>query len=179
VTPQQHIAAVFAPHPVPAAFRSTDGFGYTLDDEVYPFDDCMLVVSTEELAVWAGDDGAEKMAGTLHIWLRGSAGFLYGFWSHDGRPMLASPIVYLGDEGDGNSVVANNLAEFLGMMACGFSRLCPQGTEPGPAELRDEPESFFTLRGIEPLRDWQARMAAAIAVHPDVDAWVSAQLARA
>ena len=176
-TVDPRVAAAFGPHGVPAAFQSLDGFGIADegDDVVFPFDDCCLA-GPDDAEAWVGDSPTAEVQAQLHVWLRGHAGFLYAFWSHDGRPMLEAPIVYLDDEGSGNSVVANDLDEFLGMMANGFERLCPEFTEPGEDELPEEPEEFFTHRGIAPLADWQARMEAAIAAHPDFDAWLTAQL---
>lgn len=174
-----YLEAVFAPHGVPAVFRNTEGFGLVDDDRIFPFDDCNLPeVDDKHLEMWAGDaDKAAAMATQLFIWLHGSSGCLYGFWSHDGRPMLESPIVYLDDEGDGNGVVANNLDEFLAIAANGFSRITPSWCEPELEELEDEAtEAFFTIRGIVPATDHEARIKAAKAAHPDFDAWLGKQL---
>ena len=174
-----HLAAVFAPHEVPAAFRTTEAFSFVDDKRIYPFDDCNLPeLGGNELELWAGDPTkAASMARQLLIWLHGSSGCLYGFWSHDGRPMLESPIVYLDDEGCGNGVVADNLDEFLAIAANGFRRITPAGCEPDLDELQDqETEAFFTARGIEPAMDYGARIQAASRAHPDFDAWLSSEL---
>ena len=133
-----YLEAVFAPHEVPAAFRTTEAFGFVDDQRIYPFDDCNLPeLGDNHLELWAGDPTkAAAMAHQLCIWLHGSSGCLYGFWSHDGRPMLESPIVYLDDEGCGNGVVANNLDEFLAIAANGFSRIAPAGCNPTSTSSR-------------------------------------------
>ena len=174
-TPDPRVTATFSPHAVPAAFQALDHFAFDDGERLYPFGDCCLA-APDDAAAWLGEGAAARAAAQLHVWLRGPAGYLYAFWSHDGRPMLDAPIVYLDDEGDGSAVVADNLDEFLGIVANGFDRLHPGGVEPAPEELPAAPQPFFTSRSIAPLPDWAARIAAAARRHPDFDAWLAAVL---
>ncbi|EDM76589.1 hypothetical protein PPSIR1_24314 [Plesiocystis pacifica SIR-1] len=174
-----YLERVFAPHAVPAAIARAAVFAFVDDDRIYPFDDCNFAEPGEDsLETWAGTpESAAAMREQLFIWLQGSSGCLYGFWSHDGRPMLDAPIVYLDDEGDGNGVIANGLDEFLAIAAHGFSRITPRGFEPELDELEGEAaEAFFTARGIEPAPDPARVVQAARAAHPDFDAWLGAKL---
>ena len=179
---KNYIAAIFAPHDVPAPFQNIDAFGFVDDDRIFPFDDCNLPAITDlPLEAWSGDKKkAALIASQVHVWLHGSSGCLYGFWSHDGRAMIEAPIVYLCDEGCENGVVANNLDEFLSIAANGFSRITPTWCEPDLEELEEEEtEAFFVARGIKPADDVEALIKAASEAHPDFDAWLNEQLGEA
>lgn len=174
-TPDPRIVAAFAPHRVPAPFQTTEHFAFVSDDGLYPCGDC-CIAEPGDLVAWLGEEAAARAVGRLHVFLRGPAGYLYGFWSHDGRPMRDAPIVYLDDEGDGSAVVAENLGEFLGIIANGFDRIRLDALEPSPDALPASPEAFFTHRGIAALPDWEARIRAAAARHPDFAGWLDALL---
>lgn len=173
-TAQTLVQAAFSPYEVPAPFQTIEEFSLITDDGAWPFGDCNLSPPNDDiLNYWAGSAAsASKMAEQLKVWLHGPDGYLYAFWSYDGRPMLEAPIVYLDDEGDGSAVVANNLDEFLSIAAHGFNRIKHDELEPWPDELPSSPEAFFTARHITPAQDWAQRMSAARDAHPDFEAWL-------
>ena len=169
------IEKLFERSGVPTVFQSATGFGdASVPHSVFPFgDNCFIDPEDDIYTTWGGEEIAQALRAQVLIFMMGGDQFLYGLWSHDGRPLLDSPVVYLDDEGSGNQVIAQDLNEFLALACWGFDRL----NEVTVSEDLDdgfeaEEEEFFVKRKIKPLANPLSNMAAARAAHPDFDAWL-------
>jgi hypothetical protein len=125
----------------------------------------------------ASFDGDETAASDFILFGRSSDGSSYGFWAYDGRSLDNAPIVFLGSEGTGWSVLANSLEDFLSLLAVGEEEM---GFS---APFLTEPES--PSAGLVAFRDWlkegygitaptypAAIIAHAVREHPDLQAWL-------
>ncbi len=107
---------------------------------------------------------------------------MYGYWRYNGRSLDAAPLVYLNDEGQDNTVLANTLEEFLIVIAVGQHYLglvdkWDEGERPDEDTLRYR-DWLRADVGIETPTLDQARsiVARARASHPDLDAWLDQAL---
>jgi hypothetical protein len=131
------------------------------------------------LKAWFGD-GSEAWR-QLAGFGSGPDGSILVLWLHAGPDTAAAPVVHLGSEGDNLMVLADNVRDFLHLLAIGYNELgfCDLSApppEPGTAErLRVWLASEFGIRppatGAELVRRAQAR-------HPDFEQWVYAAQAR-
>src|SRR5262245_26440492 len=60
-----------------------------------------------------------QTASQFAIFGHGGDGSLYGYWLYNGRTIENAPIVFLGSEGVGNTLLANTFEEFLALLALG------------------------------------------------------------
>lgn len=131
----------------------------------------------EDVLAWF--DGNTAAAQQFIIFGSDGMHSLYGYWLYDGRSLAQAPIVYLHGEGVYNSVLANSLAEFLGLLALGKEM-------PGMVDAWDataEPcanvaayRSWLDKElGIHPPADGRAIIEHARKEHPDLNAWIERQ----
>src|SRR6478735_5550250 len=67
---------------------------------------------------WFGDD--DRSASQFAVFGRGPDGTLYAFWLHAGSDASRAPVVLLDSECDGNAVVAEDMPQFLRLLALGY-----------------------------------------------------------
>ncbi len=67
---------------------------------------------------WFDNDRAP--AAQFVIFAKESDGSSYSYWLYEERKLHDAPIVYLGSEGTGCTVMANTLEEFLSLLAIGI-----------------------------------------------------------
>jgi hypothetical protein len=129
-------------------------------------------------AWFAGD---QKAAAQFAVFGQGPDGSLYALWLYPGRTIADAPVVFLGSEGVDCGLLANNVDEFLGLLALGVDELGfavswgqeLRADQPAPrlqefrAWLR---ESFGISSPTEPL----AQIALARTRHLHFDEWLSA-----
>jgi hypothetical protein len=63
-------------------------------------------------------DGDEEHARRFVVFGRETDGSTYAYWLYEDRELATAPIVYMNSEFQDNCVVANNLREFLALLAC-------------------------------------------------------------
>lgn len=120
----------------------------------------------------------DEAAKQLVVFGSDRGGSLYGYWLYDGRALEDAPVVYLNGEGTGSTVLANNLAEFISLLALGkegVGMISAWKDSPRPCAgnaqfrrwLKDELD-------IEPPADPHALVEQARSAHPDLQAWIEA-----
>ena len=129
-----------------------------------------------DVALFDGDDNA---AGQFIIFGRGPDGSLYAFWMYEGRRPGNPPVVFIGAEKSGNTLLANNFDEFLGLLAFGAEDLGhavlgerpfkPKEPAPRLQEFRTWLKEQFEIR--EPYNP-MAVVSAARKQHPDFAVWM-------
>ncbi len=123
--------------------------------------------------VLAWFDGDRQAADQFVVFAFDKSLSLYGYWRYAGQPLDEAPIVYLDGEAQHNTVLANTLEEFLGLLALGYRRIglvkkWPQVFEPGADTLRFR-EWLRSNGGIEPPQDgYTVVVEQARAKHPDL-----------
>ena len=123
--------------------------------------------------------GNEKAADQFVIFGIDELQSLYGYWLYGGRPLIQAPIVYLNHEDTGNTVLANNIEEFLALLAMGKEEVglvdgWEEQTEPC-ADI-DEFRSWLKQElGITPPAEGHEIVDPARQAHPDLDAWIREQ----
>ncbi|MFO0938377.1 MAG: hypothetical protein U0798_17880 [Gemmataceae bacterium] len=92
-----------------------------------------------EAIAWFGGD--EAVASQFAVFGRGPDGSLYALWLHNGTDTERAPVVLLDSENSENKVIANDVREFLKLLAIGYE-------EPGryPTLEPEDPDSASTLR---------------------------------
>jgi hypothetical protein len=137
-------------------------------------------------AALAWFDNDQSMASQFVIFGQGGDGSLYGYWLYAGQTLDTAPIVFLGSEGMGNTVLAHTLEEFLALLAVGMEKLGYDVSEGWYWEEEIEPgEQVLRFRswleeelGIVKPEDWREIVAQAKESHPDLDVRIE-QWARA
>src|SRR5262249_28322889 len=71
-------------------------------------------------AAWFGDPDAAKQ---FVVFGKGGDGSLYTLWLYAGRTVADAPVVFCGSEGTDCGLLADNLDEFLGLLAVGADEL--------------------------------------------------------
>jgi len=74
---------------------------------------------------------------------------LYALWRYKEMPLDETPVTYLNSEGEGSGVLANNLAEFMTLLAYGTEPIL--GVYPDRAEANEDVK--YALRNQE-FRKW-------------------------
>ena len=115
-----------------------------------------------------------------------NTGGLYVLWCREGRKPADAPVAFLGSEGEGNTVLAENLDAFFELLGTGASWgpydqkfYPPESEEPDDPEEPEGPPVFrehYRKEHGEP-RTPEAIREAGEAAHPGFDAWVEAQCA--
>lgn len=104
-------------------------------------------------------------------------GSLYGVWLYEGRTSDNAPIVYLGGEGEGTTILASTWKDFLSILA--GNEWEPFDKEFFNAETNNEEENaafaawLKALHGIRPAKDPGALMKKAKKEHPDFGRWLA------
>lgn len=87
----------------------------------------------------------------------------YALWRYKEMPADETPVIYLNSEGEGSGVLANNLAEFMTLLAYGTEPIL--GIYPDQAEANEEIK--YALRNQE-FRVWiEQRYSLYVADHPN------------
>jgi hypothetical protein len=130
-------------------------------------------------AAWFGGDTAA--AGQFVVFGHGPDGSLYAFWLYPGRTLSDAPVVFLGSEGTACGLLADNLDEFLELLATGAEELgfavsagdvsAPHSPAPRLSEFRRWLRESF---GINAPPDPLTVVAAARSRHPDFGSWLAA-----
>lgn len=106
---------------------------------------------------------------------------LYGIWLYEGKTSVQAPIVYLGGEGEGTTLLASTWQEFISILAANqewepFDKEFFDATE----DNEDESSVFRSWAkrkfGISPAKNPMAIMKRAKKEHPDFNAWVASVL---
>jgi hypothetical protein len=127
----------------------------------------------------ASFDGDVKAAAQFVLFGGDPDGSSYGYWLYEGRSLEDAPIVYLGSEGVGWTVLANSLDEFFSLLAVGEEEIgfaAPMLSEP-----EDIPENLLVFRRWLQQK-WRiikpnypaVNIAKAVRRHPDLQDWLSA-----
>lgn len=106
---------------------------------------------------------------------------LYAFWRYDGRSVRESPIVYLDSEGIDCALVADNVADFLALLAVDTETLgycCfDADTEYEGAERIEEFRTWLLQQfQIAVPSDPASLVAKAQAAHPSFSQWLDQQM---
>jgi hypothetical protein len=140
---------------------------------------------TFELNEAANDDAKEWFAGNAKVakqfvlFGNDRAHSLYGYWLAGGSSLEKAPIVYLAGEGEGSTVLASTLKDFLALLGLDKPEL-------GHIESWDEQQAEKTeiasfrawLKAeldIVPPRDGRAAVSAAKNAFPDLQRWIDEQ----
>jgi hypothetical protein len=123
---------------------------------------------------WFGD---KELASKFAVFGQGPDGSLYALWMHVGPEAEKAPIVYLDSEGCGSKVIADNMREFLRLLAIGYDEPRRYPTlEPRMAESASELRKWLNAKyrlappkiGSEIVSNSQQR-------HPDLEKWIQAE----
>lgn len=119
---------------------------------------------------WFGSHDADPF---LALFGAGSDGSMFCIWKQeDGR----QPIVHLGSEGDEVKVLAENMKEFIKLLAVGYGEIGHEDTSKPPEEKEGiNPDFQCWVRddlGLEIPETGDVIIQRAIASHDDFAAWV-------
>jgi hypothetical protein len=128
---------------------------------------------------WFGGD--RDAAGQIFVFGLGPDDSLYALWLHDGRSVVTAPVVFLGSEGTDCGVIANDLSDFLALLAIGAEELGyaiswgDVSESDTPARRLPEFRSWLADRlGISAPSDPSTLVRLAKDNHPDFQAWLDA-----
>jgi len=123
-------------------------------------------------------DGDTQAASQFIVFGQEADGSAFGLWCYQGRKIEDAPIVYLGSEGTGWTVLANSLEEFIALLLVGADDLGFQAESLGDAVSQDPAPGLEIFRinmdvsaGIAPAKDPAAVVANARRNHPDLQKW--------
>jgi len=110
----EDIASAFNPHPVPPMLADLCAYW---DENPHFFAGSFEVEGDRYGMARAWFQNKEE--GYSHVLTFGvdGSGSLFAFWIYDDREPANAPVIFLGSEGEGNSVLADNLAEFFAILA--------------------------------------------------------------
>jgi hypothetical protein len=101
---------------------------------------------------------------------------LYGYWLYEGRTLETAPIVYLNGEGVGSTALANNLEDFVSLLALGkeaVGMLEAWDSSSEPCRNNDKFRAWLEAEaGIKPPKNPNQLVEKARKAHPDLQAWV-------
>lgn len=102
---------------------------------------------------------------------------LYGIWLYDGRKSDNAPIVYLGGEGEGTTILASTWEEFLSILAANqewepFDKKFFDATDNNEEQNAKFAAWLKDAHGIVPAENPAAIMKKAKQEHPDFDLWL-------
>ncbi len=110
---------------------------------------------------------------------------LYGYWLYPGRTLLTAPIVFLGSEGVGNTLLANSFEEFLALLSLGYEELGFAVSKPDYKISTTIDESLLHFRawldrevGIQVPETFDSIVVAARNAHPDFKTWIEQWMQR-
>jgi hypothetical protein len=125
-------------------------------------------------------DKDEEAASQFAIFGHGGDGSMYGYWLYQGRAIENAPIVFLGSEGLGNTLLANTVEEFLALLALGDDELGFAISKPDYDIGRTIDEKLFQFRHwlmkefqIQVPPDSNSIVRAAKSAHRDLDQWIT------
>jgi hypothetical protein len=128
----------------------------------------------DDALAWFSDD--QEAASQFLIFGNDGMHSLYGYWLYDGKTIADAPIVYLNGEGADNTVLANNLEEFVALLTVGkecvgLYQSWDESQEPCPGieDFRNWASSQLNIAVPDDPRDLIER---AKRRHPDLDKWV-------
>jgi hypothetical protein len=127
----------------------------------------------------ASFDGDQTAAKEFVLFGTDPDGSSYGFWIYEGRTLDTAPVVYLGSEGEGWTVLANTVEEFLALLALGkedLGFLADRLYFPEPEEVTPGLKLFRRWLkkecGIVTAADPAAIVSRARQNHPDLQNWL-------
>lgn len=158
----------FGDHPVPQLLDDLGEFAA----DVKGYFSGRFKLGPEDATAWLG--GPAK-AREFALFGRDADGSLYGFWLYGDRTPETAPIVYLNAAHEGSTVIANDLPEFLSLLALDITDLGlfydegdrPRKHTPGSIAFRTWLLECF---GIEPAKHGERIVKRAAAAHPNVEA---------
>jgi|GEM_PF-6771809 len=103
---------------------------------------------------------------------------LYGIWLYDGRKSANAPIIYLGGEGEGTTILASTWEEFLSILAANqewepFDQKFFDATDNNEAENAAFADWLKAAHGITRAKNPLAIMKKAKKEHPDFGKWLA------
>lgn len=122
--------------------------------------------------------GAEAGRKQIRIFGHDGVGSLIGLWFYEGRTAAEAPVVFLGSEGEGNTILADDMAGYLSILAANrdWEPLDRAFTEPETSNAEENEEFRQWLsreHGIKPAADPMKVMKGARKNHPDFAKWLS------
>lgn len=124
----------------------------------------------------AGFNNDQEAASQFLIFGNDGMHSLYGYWLYEGKTIADAPIVYLNGEGVDNTVLANNLEEFVALLTAGkecvgLYQSWDESQEPCPG-IEDFRKWAFSQLNITVPDDPRDLIERARRQHPDLDKWV-------
>jgi len=169
------MAEKFAPHKVPALLAELCNYW-----DKHPVFFCGSFEIDPDQYDSAKDWFQGNEAGWSRVKLFGVDGIhsLYGIWLYDGRTSDNAPIIYLGGEGEGTTLLASTWPEFLSILAANqewepFDKNFFDATDNNEDENAALREWLKTAHGISPAKDPMAIMKKAKKEHPDFNKWLT------
>jgi hypothetical protein len=130
-------------------------------------------------------DGDKDAAAQFALFGQEIDGSAFGFWLYEGRNLEDAPVVYLGSEGTGWTVLADTLEDFLRLLAIGLDDLGFAAQSLAFDEPQAPSESLVAFRkwlktecGLSQPENPAAVISAAKRNHPDLQEWLSQWQAR-
>lgn len=129
-------------------------------------------------AWFGGDrDASEQFA----VFGHGPDGSLYALWLYEGRSLATAPVVFLGSEGTDCGVIANDLGDFMALLAIGSGELGFEiswgevsEARPPAGRLREFRSWLADRFGISAPSDPSPLVRLARNNHPDLTSWLDA-----
>ncbi len=171
---QEKLKEKFAPHKVPKLLGALADYW---DKHTAFFSGSFEVDHDEWDGVREWFRGNE--AGWSHVRVFGHDGIagLFCFWLYDTRTPEEAPVIYLGGEGEGTTVLADNFSEFLSLLATNRDWEPFDGDFTDPEEQNEKEHKaflkFLAKHDIHPAKNPLAVVKAARKKHPDLHEWLS------
>ncbi|HNN01850.1 MAG TPA: ankyrin repeat domain-containing protein [Turneriella sp.] len=168
------MAAKFAPHKVPPLLAELCNYW-----DKHPVFFCGSFEIDEDKYNTVKDWFQGNEAGWSKVKLFGVDGIhsLYGIWLYEGRTSADAPIVYLGGEGEGTTILASTWEEFLSILAANqewepFDKKFFDATDNNEEQNAAFAAWLKAAHGIAPARNAMAIMKKAKKEHPDLGKWL-------
>ncbi|MBW4579877.1 MAG: SMI1/KNR4 family protein [Tildeniella nuda ZEHNDER 1965/U140] len=145
----------------------------------------LIDFSRDEVLLLLFGENNRDAASQFIVFGHSPAGASYGYWLYDKHTIDTAPIAVIGFGGDGNTVIANSLQEFLQIISIGEDPLCYVITEWGwtdrnEIEVNENLEDYrkwlfreLTLT-VPTIEEADAIVTSAKNAHPDFDQWIQA-----
>ena len=171
---KESLAVKFAPHHLPVLLAALADYW----DEHPVYFSGSFEVSEDK---WDGvrEWFRNNEAGYSRVRVFGHDGIdgLFCLWFYEGRTPETAPVIYLGGEGEGTTVLADTFAEFLSILAANrdWEPFDGDFTEPeqNNADENVAFRRFLAGHRIKPARAPMTLVREARRKHPDLDEWLA------
>lgn len=167
----------FGRYPIPQLLQDLLEF-QNVSNEWYSDSFELAVISKEGLKTYFGEN--EELLSRWIEFAHDGNDSSYALWLYREMPLESAPVVYFNSEGEGNTVVANNLAEFFTLLACDQEMVLGEYPETDNDNEHTEMNQAFRVwirerYQLEAVTHPNEVVQKAKRHHPDLQEWIEGQ----